>query len=168
MTATTLSSTSFCATWVARVGRVILRIELQRDLLAADRGPFALISSTARRAPFSLSLPRCEMPPVVGSTLPILTTWSAIAVDAAANAAAASATVIRGLQRMPTVLRSICHLRFECLSIDVSTGRRRGRAIGRVSIPIMGFTCIASGASTCRPGERANRGLIRCNSYEYI
>src|SRR4029077_7538941 len=31
----------------------------------------ALASSTASRAPFSLSLPRCAMPPVSGATLPI-------------------------------------------------------------------------------------------------
>src|SRR3989454_6477728 len=41
--------------------------------------PAALASSTARRAPFSLSLPRCAMPPVSGPTWPILTS----AADAA-------------------------------------------------------------------------------------
>src|SRR4051794_18729755 len=35
--------------------------------------PAAFASSTARRAPFSLSLPRCAMPPVSGATWPILT-----------------------------------------------------------------------------------------------
>src|SRR5262245_17060573 len=46
--------------------------------------PAALASSTARRAPFSLSLPRCAMPPVSGPTWPILTS-----IPAAAGAAAA-------------------------------------------------------------------------------
>ncbi len=35
--------------------------------------PFALASSTARRTPDSLSLPRCAMPPVSGAAWPILT-----------------------------------------------------------------------------------------------
>jgi len=44
---------------------------------------------------------------------------------------------------------------------DVSTSRLRAGAIGRVSIPIMGFTCIAPGRVTgYRPAP--------CNSYEYI
>ncbi|MCM3373217.1 hypothetical protein M3640_21405, partial [Bacillus velezensis] len=56
----------------------------------------------------------------------------------------------------PTVLRSICHLRIECLSIDVSTGRLRGRGDRTSLHTLAGFTCIAPGRMTCRPG-RAGR-----------
>src|SRR3974390_2647580 len=50
-TPATLASTSFCATVVPTFGSAW---------------------SSARRAPFSLSLPRCAMPPVSGATWPIL------------------------------------------------------------------------------------------------
>ena len=53
--------------------------------------PLALSSSIAMRAPFSLSLPRWAMPPLVGATWPILTTMSCAETVPAKIAAAAAA-----------------------------------------------------------------------------
>src|SRR5213596_1224453 len=74
-TPATLASTSFCATVVPVFGSAwsssatnVNFTSLPSILVLA-----ALASSTARRAPFSLSLPRWAMPPVSGPTWPIFT-----------------------------------------------------------------------------------------------
>src|SRR2546430_2367110 len=74
-TAATFASTSFCATVVPVFGSAwsssatnVNFTSLPSILVLA-----AFASSTARRAPFSLSLPRWAMPPVSGPTWPIFT-----------------------------------------------------------------------------------------------
>src|SRR5438105_10163412 len=71
----TLASTSFCATVVPTLGSAWSSSATSVNLtsLPPILMPAALASSTARRAPFSLSLPRCAIPPVSGPTWPILT-----------------------------------------------------------------------------------------------
>src|SRR5215208_3365698 len=98
-TPTTLASTSFCATvvptfgsaWSSSATRVNFT-SLPSILVLA-----AFASSIAKRAPFSLSLPRCAMPPVRGPTWPIFTSlpppppWPQPAKTKAAASAAAMA-----------------------------------------------------------------------------
>src|SRR3569623_2891811 len=54
--------------------------------------PLALASSTARRTPFSVSLPRCACAPVKGAELPIFTTSSCAL--ATPNASMDRATIV--------------------------------------------------------------------------
>jgi hypothetical protein len=72
----TLASTSFCATVLPTFGSAWSSSAMISNLtfLPPMVTPAALASSMARRTPFSLSLPRCAMPPVSGATLPILIT----------------------------------------------------------------------------------------------
>src|ERR1017187_3688130 len=75
-TPATLASTSFCATVVPTFGSAWSSSATSSSLtvLPSSLRPVALASSTARRAPFSLSLPRWAIPPVSGPTWPSLTT----------------------------------------------------------------------------------------------
>src|SRR5690242_13156976 len=74
-TPATLVSTSFCATVVPTLGSAWSSNDTSSN--TASLPPIfifsAFASSIARRAPFSLSLPRWAMPPVSGATLPITT-----------------------------------------------------------------------------------------------
>src|SRR5882724_9979296 len=74
-TPATLVSTSFCATVVPTLGSAWSSNEIRSKTtsLPSSFAPAALASSIARRAPFSLSLPRWAMPPVSGATLPMTT-----------------------------------------------------------------------------------------------
>src|SRR5688572_18812730 len=87
-TPATLASTSFCATVVPTFGSAWSSSATKVNLtgLPSILMPAALASSTARRAPFSLSLPRCAMPPVSGPTWPILTSRPPAAAGAGAAA----------------------------------------------------------------------------------
>src|SRR6266850_7037520 len=89
-TPATFASTSFCATVVPVLGSAwsssatnVNFTSLPSILVLA-----AFASSTARRAPFSLSLPRWAMPPVSGPTWPIFTS-SALGAAGFASALAA-------------------------------------------------------------------------------
>src|SRR5579864_709105 len=74
-TPATFTSTSFCATVVPTLGSDWSSRDIRSKV--ASRPPIfifaAFASSTASRAPFSLSLPRCAIPPVSGATLPMVT-----------------------------------------------------------------------------------------------
>ncbi|SPR98071.1 hypothetical protein CBM2634_A230141 [Cupriavidus taiwanensis] len=88
-----MASTSFCATEVPVFGSAASSSPTSSSLifLPPTSRPDLLTSSTARRAPFSLSLPRCAIPPVSGAAWPILTTVSPPPAAGAAGAAAAGA-----------------------------------------------------------------------------
>ena len=79
ITPLTLASINFCATVVACLGSDASSSvkSSKRTFLPPITTPLALSSSMAKRAPFSLSLPKCAMAPVSGPTCPILTTsWA--------------------------------------------------------------------------------------------
>src|SRR3989304_3467940 len=73
-TPATLASTSFCATVVPTFGSAWSSSATSTNFASLPSILIfaALASSIARRAPFSLSLPRCAMPPVSGPTWPVL------------------------------------------------------------------------------------------------
>src|SRR4029077_1281751 len=73
-TPATFASTSFCATVAPTFGSSWSSSATSANLAALPPilMPAALASSIARRAPFSLSLPRWALPPVSGATWPIL------------------------------------------------------------------------------------------------
>ena len=93
MTPLTLASTSLLATAVPCFGSAASSSASSSNLafLPPMVTPLALRSSIAMRAPFSLSLPRWAMPPLVGPTWPILTTMSCADTEPAKIAAAAAA-----------------------------------------------------------------------------
>ena len=70
ITPLTLASTSFWATAVPCFGSPASSSASSSNLafLPPIVTPLAFSSSIAMRAPFSLSLPRCAMPPLVGPT----------------------------------------------------------------------------------------------------
>src|SRR5438105_2063120 len=84
----TLASTNFCATVVPTLGSAWSSSATSANFTVFPSilipAPFA--SSTARRAPFSLSLPKWAIPPVSGPTWPIFTS-SALGCAAACGAA---------------------------------------------------------------------------------
>ena len=98
-TPTTFASTIFWATVVPTLGSAWSSSATSVNFTCLPSivifASFA--SSIARRAPFSLSLPRCAMPPVSGPTWPILTSappplcWPQPTDTRAATAAAMTA-----------------------------------------------------------------------------
>src|SRR6476661_841912 len=89
-TPTTLASTSFCATVVPTLGSAWSSSATSVNFTgwppSCTFASFA--SSMARRAPFSLSLPKCAIWPVSGPTCPILISCAAGAGDALVASAA--------------------------------------------------------------------------------
>src|SRR5262245_13285542 len=94
-TPTTFWSTSFCATVVPTFGSAWSSSATRENLTSLP--PIlifaALASSMARRAPFSLSLPRWAMPPVSGATCPIFTSCVCAHAGKAAPSAATSSVM---------------------------------------------------------------------------
>ena len=70
-----------------RVGRVVFGEQLELHLGTTDFHALAFSSSMARRAPFSLSLPRWACGPVIGATWPSLATTSGLPIGVAGVAA---------------------------------------------------------------------------------
>src|SRR5436190_1706490 len=102
----TLASTSFCATVVPTFGSAwsSSATSVNFTSLPSILMPAAFASSMARRAPFSLSLPRCAMPPVSGATWPILTSVPpacAAGVAAPLSAAGLGASLLQPASAMP-------------------------------------------------------------------
>ena len=94
-TPTTFASTIFWATVVPTLGSAwsSSATSVNFTCLPSIVSFASFASSIARRAPFSLSLPRCAMPPVSGPAWPILTSPSAAALLAAADQAATAAAM---------------------------------------------------------------------------
>ena len=96
-TATTPLSTRFCATCTPAFGSAWSSSEtsLNVTVLPATLMPALLSSSTASRAPFSLSLPFAACGPVSGAEWPIITTSCACAEVSAPAAMATESAVTR-------------------------------------------------------------------------
>ena len=89
ITPLTLASTSFCATMAPCFGSAASSSASNSNFTLAPpiSMPLAFSSSMARRAPFSLSLPRWACGPVIGATWPSLTTTSGLPIGVAGVAA---------------------------------------------------------------------------------
>ena len=62
----------------ARIARVVLRVELQRDLLAADRQALRIDFLDREARAVLAVLPRCAIAPVSGATWPMRTISSRV------------------------------------------------------------------------------------------
>ena len=114
----TLASTNFWAAAVPCFGSAASSSANNSNLttLSPILMPAAFSSSMAILAPFSLSLPKWAMAPLVGPTWPILMTWapppSFLPQATSVKTTAATATAVRGVLREDNFMNSSEIMRF--------------------------------------------------------